>query len=198
MCIRDRNNGGWIRSNRGDFEHEVTGLSEGETVDFQVRGVSDNQCGAIAEMVSCATITCVVPEPQLDSLSQITCSGVSDGQIFLSANTEAFFILGTDTSELGQTANFQALAPDTYKVLVLAEAKTCGDTLEITINEPAALNVQIPESEPLSCFGRDDGAITASASGGTGTYLYNWTKMDDLNLILPLSLIHISEPTRPY
>jgi len=64
-------------------------------------------------------------------------------------------------------------------VVVVTDVKGCTDTAEILLDEPTVLSVTITETD-VSCFGFDDGEITAIATGGTPepgippTYYYLW------------------------
>jgi len=63
-------------------------------------------------------------------------------------------------------------------VLVAKDSKGCMDTTEIYLAQPSSLSLTLSETD-VSCFGFDDGEITASAMGGTvigiQEYNYNWT-----------------------
>ena len=64
-------------------------------------------------------------------------------------------------------------------VVVAKDNMGCMDTTEIYLSEPlTALSVSLMETD-VSCFGFDDGKVTATASGGTvigiQKYNYNWT-----------------------
>ena len=84
----------------------------------------------------------------------------------------------------------------------------------ILINEaPIVLPNDVITSNP-SCFGYNDGSALLTASSGQPAYIFNWFGEDPLALtsgtfnytvtdanqcsFSSLSLIHISEPTRPY
>jgi len=178
------NENGWEATNQGDLQHQITGLQEGETVAIQVRANSNGTCAASMEMISCETMLCALPSFQLDSIKNVSCTANTDGSIHLSALENSFFVLGTDTSELGQTATFNQLPANTYKVIVLAASKLCRDTVSATVNEPDKVEVQITESRALSCFGANDGFISSLATGGTAPYQYNWTSLDNPTLFL--------------
>ncbi|MEQ9350946.1 MAG: HYR domain-containing protein, partial [Vicingaceae bacterium] len=63
----------------------------------------------------------------------------------------------------------------TYTVSVY-DANGCGpSTASITITEPTAIVASITLDSNVSCNGLSDGGATASATGGTGTYTYNWS-----------------------
>jgi len=176
------NENGWEAANSGNLEHKITDLQEGESLAIQVRANSDGICASSVEIISCETMLCAIPPFQLDSINNVSCTAGLDGQIHVSAATDAFFILGSDTSELGQTAIFNQLPANTYKIQVLAASKLCRDTLTATIGEPNNLALQITESRALTCFGANDGSISTLATGGTAPYHYNWSNLTDSTL----------------
>lgn len=65
------------------------------------------------------------------------------------------------------------LAGGTYIVQVKDNAN-CLALQTITVPAPEALLINTLVKEDPNCFGNSDGAITVGASGGNGTYRYNW------------------------
>jgi gliding motility-associated-like protein len=64
-------------------------------------------------------------------------------------------------------------------VIIATDANGCMDTTEIFLSEPSVLSVSV-SSTNVSCFGDDDGTITAIPAGGTpippsGIYTYSWS-----------------------
>jgi gliding motility-associated-like protein len=71
----------------------------------------------------------------------------------------------------GTVSNLQA---GTY-TLTVTDSNECSATATAIITQPIALAIGITGQTNVStCFGDNDGAITASASGGTPTYTYSW------------------------
>ncbi len=52
----------------------------------------------------------------------------------------------------------------------------CISSETININQPSKLNLNNPIISNINCFGKNDGAISAPATGGNIPYTYN-TKM---------------------
>ena len=81
-------------------------------------------------------------------------------------------------------ASLENLGPGSY-TLVVSDAGSCTATQTVLIEEPdeilgaAALPSEFPSGDNISCFGAEDGSITASASGGTEPYTFNWFGPDD-------------------
>ena len=63
----------------------------------------------------------------------------------------------------------------------------CSATASSTVNQPNPLNVNVTETDSVTCNGTSTGAVIVSASGGTPVYTYNWSNggstTNDLNNI---------------
>ena len=61
---------------------------------------------------------------------------------------------------------------------IFSDASGCTDTVDFTLNQPEELEVIVTLSaeDLISCFGADDGELTALANGGTGTIDYFWSE----------------------
>ena len=77
----------------------------------------------------------------------------------------------TATSISGTTANFDALAPDTYTFRV-TDAKGCSYSEDFTISPVAPIDVVGTLVNNVTCFGVSDGAVDFSVSGFSTTYQY--------------------------
>ncbi|MFM2387317.1 MAG: hypothetical protein RL660_2074, partial [Bacteroidota bacterium] len=75
----------------------------------------------------------------------------------------------------GQTnATLTNVTFGTYAVTI-TDSKGCTSTSSVTITQPsAALAASIGAPTHVNCFGGNNGAATASASGGTSAYTYSW------------------------
>ncbi|MBN4051888.1 T9SS type A sorting domain-containing protein, partial [Cytophagaceae bacterium AH-315-L13] len=104
--------------------------------------------------------------------TDITCNGNNDGTIDITASGGAQPLTYTWSS--GQTiANITGLGTGDY-TLTLEDAVNCKAFEVITISEPEPLLIGSVVSD-VSCFGKDDGSIVIVASGGDGSYSYNWS-----------------------
>ncbi|MFN8285647.1 MAG: gliding motility-associated C-terminal domain-containing protein [Chitinophagales bacterium] len=91
-----------------------------------------------------------------------------------------------DLTVIGGTANYSyfwnsgatsedltGVGPGTYTVLV-TDAKGCTATATTTITQPSAVTVSGVVTN-VSCNGGANGAIDITATGGAGSYTYNWS-----------------------
>ena len=56
----------------------------------------------------------------------------------------------------------------------ITDANNCPASASITINEPAALAVSTSQNN-VACNGGNNGSATATVTGGTAPYTYNWS-----------------------
>lgn len=78
-------------------------------------------------------------------------------------------------SPLGGTgANASNLAAGPYMVTV-TDQNGCQATANIIVNSIGGPTVSLVSSNPVTCFGDNDGSATVSATGGTGVLTYAWS-----------------------
>ncbi len=75
----------------------------------------------------------------------------------------------------------EALKADTYE-LYIQDANNCSlpSIANFKITEPAAIQITPVINQEIRVRGAATGVLEVSASGGSGTLSYNWTKEDDL------------------
>ncbi|OAV43828.1 SprB repeat-containing protein [Lewinella sp. 4G2] len=111
--------------------------------------------------------------PVTFTTTDVTCNGAADGTIrlFVTGGTPDYIF---DWSDGATTQNRSDLRAGNYAVTV-SDANGCQVVLnEITINEPAALEVQIDNLTDATCNGFADGTASLSATGGTPEYQFTW------------------------
>ena len=104
--------------------------------------------------------------------SNVSCNGLSNGGA--TASIEGGVKPLTYQWVHGDTTKTIAgMAAGTYTFRVIDAAK---DTImdSITITEPALLLVSAVVDSNVTCFGLTDGGATASATGGTTPYIFDW------------------------
>lgn len=74
----------------------------------------------------------------------------------------------------------QNLAAGTY-ALTVTDSKNCTATRSYVVTEPTALTFGAASTKNIRCRNENDGYITVSVSGGTGTYSYKWSHNASLN-----------------
>src|SRR6185436_17828830 len=107
----------------------------------------------------------------LDSIHNENCFGDSNGDIFISPSggTFPFSYLWSNSST---NEDLQNVIIGTYSVII-TDNNSCTDTLQATINQPAALSATT--SSANSTCGNANGNATVNPSGGTSPYSYLWS-----------------------
>ena len=150
----------------------ISVLYEGE---YEVTVTDANDC------VATASYTITEPSELLVTAtsSDITCAGNSDGAVNLNveggttAYSYSWSVTGTEGSVSGLDAGEVSST--------VTDGKGCEVISVVTINEPAAITVELSSSD-VSCNNLSDGAVATTISGGTGTsYTYNWSNGNTTN-----------------
>ncbi len=104
-------------------------------------------------------------------LTQILCNGGSDGaiDITISGGTQPYLYSWSNGSA---DEDLSMLSAGVY-TLTLSDANGCNIDITLQLVEPSILTAQI-SSNPVSCFGYNDGSISLIASGGAGSYSLLW------------------------
>jgi hypothetical protein len=100
------------------------------------------------------------------------CYGDATGNIIVSSpgsTNPVFTWPGIDNGP-----SIENLTASTYTVIV-EDSWGCTSTQDITLTNPPELTINITNSEHVSCHGDANGSATASASGGTGSYDFEWS-----------------------
>jgi gliding motility-associated-like protein len=107
-----------------------------------------------------------------DSITNVSCNGGSDGSIDLTVsgpNTPFTFLWSNNET----TEDITNLVAGNYAVTIF---DALGDSLNLSFVVSEPLPITISSSiNSVACFGGNDGAISLTVSGGTGSYSYQWS-----------------------
>lgn len=110
-------------------------------------------------------------EISLLEVVDVSCNGNSDGQVTVTASSSFTPITySLDDVTYGSNAVLPGLGSGSYTVYA-KDANGCIDSEDFTVNEPAVVTVNISGHTDISCSGEDDGTISGSITGGTGTFV---------------------------
>jgi gliding motility-associated-like protein len=122
-----------------------------------------------------ATVTIIFIPTTIDNITttDALCFGSSDGTITIDAtNMDEYTIDGGAPIAATSPFTINGLAAGTYTVVVFS-LDGCSDSTDITIGEPAALQLAAITTD-ATCFGDCDGEVQINASNGTPGYTYVW------------------------
>ena len=166
---------------------QITGLAAGS----YTATVSDaNGCSTTAS----ATLTAPLPLELTSTSTDIMCNGGNTGSADLSVSGGSgiySYQWSGPNVFTASTQDISNLIAGTYTVTVV-DANGCTASTSVTIVQPTAIQATAIITT-AACQGANTGAVDLTMTGGTGGYSYLWTGFPAF-----LSLIHISEPTRPY
>jgi hypothetical protein len=145
----------------------ITGVTAGtySVTVTDANGCSDSSSVTITEpaiLVSAAAVD-----------SNVSCNGLADGGATVGAigGTMPYSYAWSNSAT---TASISGVVAGTYSVTV-TDVNGCSDSSSVTITEPVVLVATSVLDSNLSCNGFADGGATASATGGTGMYMYSWS-----------------------
>ena len=175
----------------GGYQSELTDIGAG---DYTITVTDANYTGPDPNMKGC-TITATFPLNEPPALvvtiarsRYISCKGDADGTLTATASGGVPIVTGplpyrfqwfrqtaSGYIAIGQTTNVASgLMAGTYKVLITDWNNIDKESLPFVLTEPGLLQVQLA-TEPVSCASGADGAVSATVSGGTAPFKYQWT-----------------------
>lgn len=120
------------------------------------------------------SFTITAPQPLAIQATQddVTCNGLSDASIILNVNggTPSYSYAWSNGSTSHIASNLSA---GVYSVTV-TDGNFCTSIQTYVVTQPDQLNITESIGN-ITCFGANDGIISASATGGSGGYFYSWS-----------------------
>ncbi len=159
----------WPNSQTGG---SVSGLLAGN---YNVTVTDDNGCIEVEPFA----IGSVAPFfLDLDSVD-VSCFGLADGEInaITISSTGFSFLWSGPFTPIPSTRNISNIIAGTYSVTVTERVTGCTETQSITVNEPLEIIPTI-NTTPESCNPGNDGGASATAIGGDGNYIFDWSTGD--------------------
>ena len=166
-------NGGYTYSNDNGSTFHASNVFSGLTASSYSVVVKDgNGC-----LSSPSSVTITEPTAVTFTFSSVdvTCNGASTGSITVTASggSGVGYIYSKDNGTTFQASNvFNGLIAGSYNVVVKDGNGCPTSATPVTINQPTAVT-NSASSTDVTCNGGNDGSITVTASGGSGTYTYS-------------------------
>ncbi len=173
------NGTGWVIPS-DNLSHFIAGLSDGQVVTVEVRGISIGTCASLTAILSCtATNPGCALLPNIDTTQDVTCNGDTNGSATVSVTGGTAPYTYTLNGMSQSNGTFTNLAAGNY-TLSIEDNLGCATTQTIMIDEPDILELTATHTN-TSCGGifiTNDGTIMLTASGGTPDYMYS---LDNVN-----------------
>ncbi len=161
-------------SEAGQTVPSISNLTGGQM--YSVTATNVDGCSGIAEIL--------IGNPEeigsrVDLVRDVSCNQGEDGEISVSGQggVAPYTYLWDAAANNQTTETASGLSAGDYEVTI-TDANNCVTTLITTIAEPAALDADF-STVGTECFGDPSGAASASISGGTPAYDYNWSNGND-------------------
>jgi gliding motility-associated-like protein len=166
----------WDANANNQTTQTATGLTANT---YTVTVTDDSLCSA--------TATVTVSEPQqiviVETIQDVACNGDSTGDILLTvtptgtvSNSYSYaWSDGFTATEANGGAHNTNQTAGSYSVTVTNTANCTAAGGPYIVQEPALLVLNAPTLQQVSCFGGNNGSITANPAGGAGTYTYAWS-----------------------
>jgi len=147
--------------------------STASTISNQIAG---NYTVTVTDMNGCSLSATATVNPStspginIDSVRNVTCNGFVDGEGYITV-TGGITPYGFSWSN-GSTAEDLSGVPAGVYIVTVTDNAGCTATTALSITEPSALSLNLNITH-TTC-GLDNGSITATGSGGTGSLSYLW------------------------
>ena len=167
----------------GETTAMITGLAPGTytVIVTDANGCTESQTVTVNSFGCAVTATI--------SSDDISCFGEEDGTASITLNNSAPPNI-YEWSNGETTQSISGLAPGNYTVTATDE-NDCEVVSSVEIEEPLELNANAT-STGVTSAGAEDGTATASPTGGTGPYTYEWSNGETTATIIGLSSANYS------
>ncbi len=169
--------GNYTVTNTGAGTVTGTPVSHGGTITITGLNNGDNYSISVTDANGCtATFSggpILMPSITGNVVVDVTCNGGNDGSITITVTggTPPIQYSNNNGATFQGSNVFNGLSAGTYDIVV-QDASGCQDNIQVTVNEPPALNFNTTPTNP-TCNGGTDGSIVVNASGGTTPYQYS-------------------------
>lgn len=175
--------------NSGFIEISISGGATPYTYNWSPGGLSNSprldNIGAgtysvtVSDAGGCSQLTrefTLVDPPAMNvnfiNVTPASCFNSCDGHAYVDVSGGTggpFTYLWSNGSTVADNANL--CAGENY---VIVSDGSCTDTFYVNIASPPAINLDIVDLTSPTCHGEKDGRIEVLASGGSGTFIYQW------------------------
>ncbi len=157
----------------GGSNATATGLTAGT---YTISVKDKFGCSAIDSVVITQPPALVVT---MGAPANVLCSGGNSGSVTVTVTGGISPYAYNWSPSGGTNASATGLTAGTYTVNI-TDANGCVGSSFITITQPIVLTISLTATN-ISCFGNNDGTISATSGGGTSPYKYSWNPGGNTN-----------------
>ncbi|WP_423149539.1 Ig-like domain-containing protein, partial [Rubrolithibacter danxiaensis] len=110
--------------------------------------------------------------------SQLSCSTSTDGEITITASGGTGSLSYSLDNGVYQSSNVFTNVGAGLHTINIKDANGCSTDLSITLIAPQKILISITKSD-VQCNGSNEGAVDLTVTGGTGSYIYSWTGINN-------------------
>ncbi len=146
----------------------ATGLPIGS---YTVTVIDANGCSKTG------TVTLIQPSVVLSSITTVpeTCDYLDNGSATVHNSGGSPGYTYSWSPGGATTATATGLASGTTYTVTVTDSKGCATTATANVTQPVPLGINFNPIVPVACFGGNNGAVSATPSGGTPNYIYLWS-----------------------
>lgn len=147
-----------------------SGITVYEAGTYTVTVTGNNGCSATASI----TINEINTVTAIMTVTPVSCKGGNNGKIVVTPiEGKGPFEYKLDNGVFQSSNTFDNLIASNYSIIV-KDAGGCTASTQVTVTEPLEdLKVSVSSTTNPTCFGGNNGGLTASATGGTTDYTYS-------------------------
>ncbi len=147
-----------------------------ELCDYSCYGCTDESAANFDPTATFDDETCLYCALEIDTsyvVVDLLCAGDANGSVTIEGASGALgsVVFALEGEPFQNNLVFDQLDGGSYKIIA-QDSLMCTDTLEVNILEPEEILLLAFATDPL-CNGGDDGAILATAEGGTGVITFD-------------------------
>lgn len=126
-----------------------------------------------------ATATVSITQPAtavtttVTAQTNVSCFNGNNGAVTLAASGGTGALAYSWLPSGGTNASATALAANTY-TCVVKDANNCITNKVVAVTQPAAVTASVTAQANVLCNNGNDGAVTVTSGGGTGSLTYSW------------------------
>jgi gliding motility-associated-like protein len=99
--------------------------------------------------------------------------GQADGNAYVTMSGGTGQLTATWQNPISVGTTLPNVAGGAYQCII-TDANNCADTVTVNVFNQTGVVATMGAPVPVSCFGGNNGSVTATYAGGNGPYTYNW------------------------